>query len=188
MPRRSSRRRGQPLPPGVVSSQRELAQAIGVSPRTVEGWRKGGMPREDDGSYSIAEVLRWKAERDAELEARKSARRQVTESDDVDPTQLNLVNDRNLYFDAKLKEEKLKRLPGQGDAGPARAAAPTRTRGRTTQGAHDSAAPTRAALRGKATSRDSRDPRGSVSHECWMVTPLTQEVRSDHARAVPRAR
>jgi hypothetical protein len=65
------------------------------------------MPREDDGSYSIAEVLRWKAERDAELEARKSARRQVTESDDVDPTQLNL-NDRNLYFDAKLKEEKLK--------------------------------------------------------------------------------
>jgi phage terminase Nu1 subunit (DNA packaging protein) len=90
-----------------VSSQRELAQAIGVSPRTVEGWRKGGMPREDDGSYSIAEVLRWKAERDAELEARKSARRQVTESDDVDPTQLNL-NDRNLYFDAKLKEEKLR--------------------------------------------------------------------------------
>lgn len=94
--------------PGTVASQRELAEALQVSARTVEGWRKIGMPREPDGSYSVAAVLAWKQARDDELVARKKARlaERGAAGEDVDPSKLNLV-ERNLYFDARLKEEKL---------------------------------------------------------------------------------
>jgi hypothetical protein len=94
------------MPPGVVGSQGDLARAIGVSPKTIEYWVRIGMPRRDDGTYSIAESMRWKSERDAELEEKKAAAKSKP-SDGVDPADLDLVK-RNLYFDAKLKEEKLK--------------------------------------------------------------------------------
>jgi DNA-binding transcriptional MocR family regulator len=110
MAKRASGRPSKVLPPGVVASQRELAQAINVSARTIESWRKSpferGMPMREDGTYSIAEVLQWKARRDEDARARKEAGK-AKPSDGVDPDDLDLVK-RNLYFDAKLKEEKLK--------------------------------------------------------------------------------
>jgi hypothetical protein len=94
MAKRASGRPSKVLPPGVVASQRELAQAINVSARTIESWRKSpferGMPMREDGTYSIAEVLQWKARRDEDARARKEAGK-AKPSDGVDPDDLDLV-------------------------------------------------------------------------------------------------
>lgn len=104
------RRSKRQLPAGVVGSQRELAEAIGVSPRTIEGWRQSGMPRRDDGTYSIADVLRWKQERDEALQAAKRQKSAAADiGDGIDPSELKLP-DRKIYWEAKKTEQQVKAM------------------------------------------------------------------------------
>lgn len=48
-----------------VSSIPQVARAIGIKVRTVESWRRDGMPREDDGTYSLERINEWRAARGA---------------------------------------------------------------------------------------------------------------------------
>lgn len=44
-------------------SQKMLAKAIGVSPRTIRLWAEDDVPRNDDGSYDIRAVIDWLIDR-----------------------------------------------------------------------------------------------------------------------------
>jgi len=43
-------------------NQRQLAEAHGVSVRSIQFWSDGGMPRNADGSYDLAATIRWRCE------------------------------------------------------------------------------------------------------------------------------
>lgn len=117
--RKAAARKPEPAKPGVVARQRDVAEAFGVSTRTVEGWARRGMPTLEGGGYSIPEVARWKAERDERI---RQARALGVSPDavgagavtapplaagDDDPMPADLVK-RNLWLDAQLKRERLK--------------------------------------------------------------------------------
>jgi DNA-binding transcriptional regulator YiaG len=50
---------GSPLLPGVVRSQKEVAQALGVDKRTVERWAAQGMPVTPEGNYDLLDIKAW---------------------------------------------------------------------------------------------------------------------------------
>jgi phage terminase Nu1 subunit (DNA packaging protein) len=50
---------------GVVETQHDVAKCFGVSARTVAYWATDGMPVRPDGRFELAEILRWKKEREA---------------------------------------------------------------------------------------------------------------------------
>jgi len=50
------------MAPRIVRTQREVAETLGVSPRTVRLWRQRGMPRRPDGRYDLSEIRRWRQE------------------------------------------------------------------------------------------------------------------------------
>lgn len=55
------------LPAGVVESQDDVARTFGVTGRTIRNWIQQGMPvRENEGGYDLAEIYRWKVEKDGE--------------------------------------------------------------------------------------------------------------------------
>ena len=57
------------LPAGVVASQEDVARTFGVTNRTIRNWIQQGMPvRENDDGYDLAEIYRWKIEKDGESE------------------------------------------------------------------------------------------------------------------------
>jgi phage terminase Nu1 subunit (DNA packaging protein) len=39
--------------------QREVAAAFGVTPKTVQNWTKRGLPRLDEGGYSLPACILW---------------------------------------------------------------------------------------------------------------------------------
>lgn len=45
---------------GIVSTQEEVARALGVSTRTVQYWCRDGMPVKPDGKYDLLEVQAWR--------------------------------------------------------------------------------------------------------------------------------
>lgn len=51
---------GKPLLPGVVRTQREVAESFHVSKRAVENWVSDGMPRTEEGYYSLLDIVAWK--------------------------------------------------------------------------------------------------------------------------------
>ncbi len=38
----------------------EIAKALGVSTRTIDGWRENGCPRTPDGKFVLADIEKWK--------------------------------------------------------------------------------------------------------------------------------
>jgi len=51
---------GSPLSPGVVRTQGEVAQALGVDKRTVERWANQGMPVTSEGNYDLLDIKAWR--------------------------------------------------------------------------------------------------------------------------------
>ena len=51
------------LLPGEVRTQREVGQVFDVSVRTVRAWVAEGMPRNDSGTYSLADIGTWRGSR-----------------------------------------------------------------------------------------------------------------------------
>lgn len=47
--------------PGIVQTQAEVAKAFGVKKRTIEYWVENGMPRQEDGTYSLLDIAGWRA-------------------------------------------------------------------------------------------------------------------------------
>jgi len=56
------------VPEGCFATQKELAAAVGIHPKTVRNWADAGMPRRPDGLYSVRDVVAWR-------DARKNATR-----------------------------------------------------------------------------------------------------------------
>lgn len=54
------------LPAGVVESQEDVARTFGVTDRTIRNWIQQGMPVREDGGYDLAEIYRWKSEKDGD--------------------------------------------------------------------------------------------------------------------------
>ena len=52
-----------PLSPGVVRTQTEVAQALGVDKRTVERWAGQGMPVTSEGNYDLMDIKAWRMTR-----------------------------------------------------------------------------------------------------------------------------
>jgi len=52
-----------PLSPGVVRTQAEVAQALGVDKRTVERWAGLGMPVTSEGNYDLMDIKAWRMTR-----------------------------------------------------------------------------------------------------------------------------
>ena len=52
-----------PLSPGVVRTQAEVAQALGVDKRTVERWAGQGMPVTSKGNYDLMDIKAWRMTR-----------------------------------------------------------------------------------------------------------------------------
>jgi hypothetical protein len=48
---------------GLVRTQKQIAQAYGISDRAVRYWVVDGVPRRSDGLYDLIEIQRWKSER-----------------------------------------------------------------------------------------------------------------------------
>ncbi len=46
--------------PWIVDTQKEVAQAIGVSVRRIRYMKRAGMPVEDDGRYNVVLIERWR--------------------------------------------------------------------------------------------------------------------------------
>ena len=61
------------------SQQKQLADIFGASIRTIQNWQEQGMPvlrgggKGNEVLYDSAAVIKWYAERDAEIEKRKAA-------------------------------------------------------------------------------------------------------------------
>lgn len=51
------------LRPGLLRTQKQIAQAYGISDRAVRYWVVDGVPRRSDGLYDLIEIQRWKSER-----------------------------------------------------------------------------------------------------------------------------
>ncbi len=51
---------GSPLSPGVVRTQGEVAQALGVDKRTVERWVSQDMPVTSEGNYDLLDIKAWR--------------------------------------------------------------------------------------------------------------------------------
>ena len=69
------------LVPGTAATQKGVAAAFGMSPNTVSGsWANAGMPG-TKGSYSLAEIARWRLQHLAEVER---SRRSVEDLDDAE--------------------------------------------------------------------------------------------------------
>ena len=51
------------LSPGVVRTQAEVAQALGVTKRTIERWVSQGMPITREGNYDLLDIKAWKVTR-----------------------------------------------------------------------------------------------------------------------------
>ena len=45
-------------------SQKEIAELLSVTPRTVRDWQEAGLPRLDDGRYDGSAVVQWRLARD----------------------------------------------------------------------------------------------------------------------------
>ncbi len=82
------------------SQQKQLADIFGASIRTIQNWQEQGMPvlrgggKGNEVLYDSAAVIKWYAERDAEIENEK-LRREVEElrlasEADLHPEHLNL--------------------------------------------------------------------------------------------------
>lgn len=56
------------LPAGVVEFQEGVARTFGVTERTIRSWIQQGMPVREGGGYDLAEIYRWKLEKDGESE------------------------------------------------------------------------------------------------------------------------
>lgn len=56
------------LPAGVVEFQEGVARTFGVTERTIRSWVQQGMPVREGGGYDLAEIYRWKIEKDGESE------------------------------------------------------------------------------------------------------------------------
>lgn len=56
------------LPAGVVEAQEDVARTFGVTDRTIRNWIQQGMPVREGGGYDLAEIYRWKLEKDGEGE------------------------------------------------------------------------------------------------------------------------
>lgn len=52
-----------PLSPGVVRTQAEVAQALGVDKRTIERWAGQGMPVTSEGNYDLMDIKAWRMTR-----------------------------------------------------------------------------------------------------------------------------
>ena len=52
-----------PLSPGVVRTQAEVAQSLGVDKRTVERWAGLGMPVTSEGNYDLMDIKAWRMTR-----------------------------------------------------------------------------------------------------------------------------
>ncbi len=52
------RTKKQDTPPWMLSSQAKVAEFFGVSPRTVDSWRRSGMPGEN-GKWNLQKILFW---------------------------------------------------------------------------------------------------------------------------------
>ena len=52
-----------PLSPGVVRTQAEVAQSLGVDKRTVERWAGQGMPVTSEGNYDLMDIKAWRMTR-----------------------------------------------------------------------------------------------------------------------------
>jgi len=53
----------EPLNPAVVKTMEEVAKVMDVSYRTVQRWKKDGMPTTHDGFYNLDEIKDWHDER-----------------------------------------------------------------------------------------------------------------------------
>jgi len=53
----------EPLNPAVVKTMEEVAKVMDVSYRTVQRWKKDGMPTTSDGFYNLDEIKDWHDER-----------------------------------------------------------------------------------------------------------------------------
>ena len=51
------------LRPGLLRTQKQIAQAYDISDRAVRYWVVDGVPRRSDGLYDLIEIQRWKSER-----------------------------------------------------------------------------------------------------------------------------
>jgi len=64
------------LPAGCVRTQQDVADALGVTRRTVEGWSQKGMPRHPKGYYDINNIQAWRqanSKRGSRLTAKERA-------------------------------------------------------------------------------------------------------------------
>ncbi|MFA5015386.1 MAG: hypothetical protein WC549_07590 [Actinomycetota bacterium] len=89
---------GNPIPPGIVRTQREIAEAFHVSKRTIENWVSDGMPRTKEGYYNLLEINTWK-----ENKGRK----------DIGVSQKELWDTDFRKTKAKLAEIELKKKTGE---------------------------------------------------------------------------
>ncbi|WP_236479957.1 terminase small subunit, partial [Escherichia coli] len=67
-------------------NKKQLADIFGASIRTIQNWQEQGMPKGNEVLYDSAAVIKWYAERDAEIENEKLRReveelRQASETD-----------------------------------------------------------------------------------------------------------
>jgi hypothetical protein len=86
-----------PDPISVVRTQRALAAALGRSSTTLKGWIAEGLPRREDGSFFLPDVIAWIVEREA---ARRV--RQAGSSGELDAARI-----RKTLAEAELREREL---------------------------------------------------------------------------------
>lgn len=86
----------EPLEPTIVKTMEEVAKVMEVSYRTVQRWKKDGMPTTQDGFYDLAAIKTWHDER-------------IGEADDEEESKtfwdINILKKKASLLDLKLRKE-----------------------------------------------------------------------------------
>jgi hypothetical protein len=102
-----------PVSPDVAASQREDAEALGVTPRTIRNWRDAGAPGfRPDGTVEDREALKaWAAEQE---ETRKGSARGIEAERDQKIRKLKLANDKaeGRLIERAVVAERMQRAAG----------------------------------------------------------------------------
>lgn len=61
----------EPNSPGIVELLEEVAKGFGVGHRTVQRWKKDGMPVNPEGTYNLVHIQRWRNDKNSKITGKK---------------------------------------------------------------------------------------------------------------------
>jgi len=94
------RKRAEEHDPDVATTDKELASRLGVTTRTVRNWKRSGLPRNADGTYTVPLVAAWHREQEVRrgLETARKRAEKPGRKPSTEPTDADLASDADVLW------------------------------------------------------------------------------------------